>query len=241
MSEAPQSTESRSSVGRMSRSAVGRVSGAVSRLFGGASAIQASGRFLRRQLWAWPIIAAVLFGGAGWWVHQSIEHAMREQRATDLNAMVEASVTAVDGYRKEVFAQALAGNTLVSLPYRSTLLLADEKGNLRANLPTMLALGPLRDEKGKPIAALGLRIRPEDQFTRILQVVRFGDSGETFAFDRNGLLLSQSRFDDVMKEIGLLADQPDVRSILTVEVRDPGVNMVEGERPKLRRSEQPLT
>jgi hypothetical protein len=329
MNESPQASQSRSSIGRMSRSSVGRVSGAVSRFFGGASTIQATGRFLRRQLWAWPIVAAILFGGAGWWVHHSVENAMRDQRAIDLNAMVDASASALtvwmgeqrdgvqlfaqdeqlrslvsellvlsdgkpmadrrliqapaqealrnrlrprlktsghvgyfvvspdgivvaaeqdppigkglSGYRKEIFDEGMAGKTLVSRPYRSPLLLEDEKGELRANLPTMFAIGPLRDEQGRVLAALGLRIRPEDQFTRILQVVRFGNSGETFAFDRNGLLLTQSRFDDLMKQIGLLEDRPDARSILTVEVRNPGVNMVEGERPQIRRSEQPLT
>jgi hypothetical protein len=310
-------------------SGVGRVSGVVSRWFGRSTSLQATGRFLRRQLWAWPIVAAVLFGGAGWWVNRSIENAMQRQRAADLNAMVDASVTALrtwmgeqrinvqlfaedeqlrplvaellrladgsptaerqlvqakaqesfrarlqrrlqfsgyvgffvvapsgvviaadqdppvgkalTGYRREVFDEANAGETLVSKPFRSPLLLTDEKGELRANLPTMFVAGPLRDEGGKPIAALGLRIRPDDHFTRILQVVRFGESGETYAFDRNGLLLSQSRFDEDLRRIGLLADQPDTQSILTVEVRDPQVNMSEGERPTIRRAEQPLT
>jgi hypothetical protein len=312
----------------LSRSAVGRVSGAVSRIFG-VSTVQVTGRFLRRQLWAWPIIAAVICGGAGWMVHRSVENAMRDQRVNDLNAMVDASAKAITvwmgeqrvnvsllgedeqlyplvvelgklddgapdverrllqakaqdalrarlkkkvelcGYigfimvapngrvlasdqdmavgkmlpenRKEMCAGALAGGTSVSKPYRSPMLLTDEKGELRANLPTMFTIGPVRDEKGKPIAALGLRIRPEDQFTRILQAVRFGESGETYAFDNKGLMLSQSRFDEELKQLGLLVDQPDARSILTVEIRDPQVNMQEGVRPKLRRTEQPLT
>ena len=313
----------------MSRLSVGRVSGASSRLFRSSATFEATGRFLRRQLWAWPVIAAVLFGGTGWWVHRSVESAMREQRATDLNAMVDASVTsirvwlgeqrinvelvaaderlrplvtellglaeasaradrrlvqakaqeslrarlrqplqttgyvgylvvspqgvvlaadqdppigtALAGYRKEIFDQAMAGKTLVSKPFRSPLLLLDEKGNPRANLPTMFTAGPLRDDQGRPVAALGLRIRPEDQFTRMLQVVRFGQSGEAYAFDRSGLLLSQSRFDNDLKQVGLLVDQPDTQSILTVEIRDPQVNLVEGERPRLRRADQSLT
>ncbi len=329
MSDTSQSHSSHPSVGRGSRSSVGRGSRASSLFLGGTSAIQATGRFLRRQLWLWPIIAAVLLGGAGWWVHEAVEEAMQVQRATDLNAMVDASATALrtwmneqrvnaklfaedealrpavldmlrlsdgtpaaqrqlvqvkaqeslrvrlqrrleiagyvgyfvvspdsivlaadqdapvgkalTGYRKTIFDQALAGQTLVSRPFRSPLLLADEHGELRANLPTIFTIGPLLDDKGKPIAALGLRIRPEDQFTRILQVVRFGESGESYAFDRNGLLLSQSRFDDELKELGLLADQPDARSILTVEIRDPQVNMHRGERPRARRADQPLT
>jgi len=313
----------------MSRSSVGRVSGAFSRFLSGTSAVQATGRFLRRQLWAWPIIAAVLFAGVGWWIYRSVDHAMRQQRVNDLNAMVDASANAVRvwmgeqrinvelvsaderlrpmvtellrlagnnteaerqlvlakaqaalrarlrdpvgmcgyvGYlvvspqgivlaadqdlpigktmksnRKEIFDQALTGKTGVSHPFRSALFLADEKGELRPNLPTMFTVGPLRDEQGKPLAALALRIRPENQFTRILQVVRFGKTGESYAFDKNGLLLSQSRFDDDLKQLGLLADLPDSRSILTVELRDPLVNMAQGQRPTVRRAEQPLT
>jgi hypothetical protein len=147
----------------------------------------------------------------------------------------------VDGYRKQVYDQAVAGKTVVSKPFRSPLLLADQKGEIRADLPTMTVAAPLLNEAGQPVAALGVRIRPEDQFTRILQVVRFGESGETYAFDRKGLLLSQSRFDDQLKQIGLLVDQPDTRSILSIELRDPGVNMVAGERPTIRRPDQPLT
>jgi hypothetical protein len=323
------SNQTVSFVGRLSRSAVGRVSGAFSRFLSGTSAVQATGRFLRRQLWAWPLIAAVLLGGVGWWIYRSVDHSMRQQRVNDLNAMVDASANAVrvwmgeqrinvelvsaderlqplvaellrlagggpeaerqlvqakaqdslrarlkdrvhvcgyvgylvvspqgivvaadqdlaigkalTSYRKEIFDQAMAGKTVVCRPFRSPLLLADEKGEPRANLPTMFAAGPLRDEQGKPVAALGLRIRPENQFTRILQAVRFGRTGEAYAFDKNGLLLSQSRFDEDMKQLGLLADLPDARSILTVEIRDPQVNMAQGERPRLRRADQPLT
>ena len=57
---------------------------------------------------------------------------------------------------------------------------------LRANLPCMYAAAPIKDEDGQPIAVLGLRIRPEDQFTQILQVARSGKTGETYAFDRGG-------------------------------------------------------
>ncbi len=46
------------------------------------------------------------------------------------------------------------------------------------------------------------------------------------------MLLSQSRFDDDLKQIGLLADLPDSHSILTLELRDPGVDMMNGERPE---------
>lgn len=324
------STESpRPKSGQFSHSTVGRAAGMASRLLVSASKLQATARFLRRQLWVWPIIAAVLFGGAGWWVFHSVENAMRDERSTDLNVMVETSVAAlhvwmddqrdnaqlladdgelregikqllsladgsqavdrqllqspaqeslrlrlknrmaqcgyvgffvvspdsivlaadidapvgkpVDGYRKEICAQAFAGKPTVSKPFPSPLLLENERGELRPNLPTMVAVAPVLNESGKPIAVLSLRIRPQDQFSRILQIVRFGKTGETFAFDRTGLLLSESRFDEQLKQIGLLVDQSDANSTLTIEARDPQVNMATGGRPALRRPEQPLT
>lgn len=309
---------------QISRSRIGRVS----RLLTSKSKLQATRRFLRREIWAWPLIAAALIGGLGWWISGTVETAMHKERSEELNVIADAAVTAlqiwmddqraiaslfaddeeltpfiadllsktglpnadrqliqspsqealrkrlgdrlkrsgyvgflvvapgglvlaadqdapvgkpVDGYRKQIYEQSIGGETVVSKPFRSPLLLDDASGELRAGLPTMTVIAPVRDQSGQSLAALGIRIRPEDQFTRILQVGRSGESGETFAFDRNGLLLSQSRLDDQLKQIGLLVDQPDAHSILTVELRDPGVNMVTGGRPSMRRPEQPLT
>jgi hypothetical protein len=145
------------------------------------------------------------------------------------------------GYRRDFFEGVIAGETAVSKPFLSPLLLADSEGELRAYQPCMYAATPIRGADNQPIAALGLCIRPEGKFTTILKVARSGESGETYAFDRRGVLLSQSRFDDQLKRIGLLLDRPDSKSILNVELRDPGVNLAAGERPTARRADQPLT
>ena len=55
----------------------------------------------------------------------------------------------------------------------------------------------------------------------------------------NGVMLSSSRFEDQLRRIGLLAE--DQTSALNIEIRDPGGNMVEGYRPAIERSQQPLT
>ena len=285
--------------------------------------MDATGRFLRRQLWAWPVIAALIIGGAGLWVNSAIESALREQRVATLTTILKADVEALrtwmgrqeqsatlltdhsvirqavhdlitpdsgqppdpkaidrlrewlaprlkangyigfflvrpdgtvvaadhdlpqgkplSGYRKEYFDSVLAGKPAVSKPYRSPLLLMDEKGQLKTGSPTMLVAAPIHDEQGKRVAAIVFRIRPEADFTRILQTAQAGQSGETYAFDRNGLMLSQSRFDDQMKQVGLLVDDPDVKSVLTLQLRDPGVNLVEGGRARMRRAEMPTT
>jgi hypothetical protein len=311
------------------KSAAGPGSERRSRFIGRATALLATGRFLRRQLWIWPILAALLLGGARWYVNAEVEGAMRRQRIDALTTILDADVTAVrvwlveqaidaeliardpkleppvqelldagdrkagvtsallsskagaeirsrlsdklklvgySGYfivspagivlaadqdapigklltgpRKEFYDRVLSGRPSVSMPFRSPLLLADKHGELKANLPSMFAAAPIRSATGKPIAALGLRIRPEDHFTKILQVARTGLTGETYAFDRSGVFLSQSRFDDQMKQTGLLVDRPDSQSILTLELRDPGANLAKGERPKSLRADQPFT
>ncbi len=86
-----------------------------------------------------------------------------------------------------------------------------------------------------------MRIRPEREFTRILQLGRIGESGETYAFDSSGSMISNSRFDDDLILLGLLPDKPDSNSLLNLQIRDPGVNMTRGERPEVRRNELPLT
>jgi eukaryotic-like serine/threonine-protein kinase len=82
-------------------------------------------------------------------------------------------------------------------------------------------------ENGNVLGALALIINPDNEFTRILSVARSGESGETYAFDQTGLLISRSRFDDQLKELGLL-DATNASSALNLRLRDPGVDLTQG-------------
>jgi hypothetical protein len=117
----------------------------------------------------------------------------------------------------------------------------DSTGRLRTGIPTMFACAPVRDQGFQPIAVLAMRIRPEREFTQILHMGQIGETGETYAFDKSGLLLSNSRFDEDLILLGLLPDLENAQSILTVSLRDPGGNLAEGFRPGVRRAELPLT
>lgn len=132
------------------------------------------------------------------------------------------------------------GKATVSRPFPSIILLPDANGNLRAGQPTMYAAAPIWNGD-EVVAVLGFRIRPERDFSRIMQVSRFGDSGESYAFDREGLLLSQSRFDKELKHVGLIADNSQSVSLLGLTLKDPGVNLSNGKRPKQERDSLPLT
>lgn len=134
----------------------------------------------------------------------------------------------------------LRGESLVTHPYPSVAHLPDGHGQIRAGVPTMFAAAPIRADDGKILAILGLRIAPEKDFTRILRTARSGETGETYAFNRNGLMLSGSRFEDELKKLSLIPDAGDAHSILTVEIRDPQVDLRKGKSSK-RRTEMPLT
>ena len=89
----------------------------------------------------------------------------------------------------EEFAPAFAGQSKMTKPFPSLAMLPDANGKIHAGVPTMFATAPIKSADGKIIAVLGLRIAPEKDFTRILATARAGETGETHAFARNGLLL----------------------------------------------------
>ena len=132
-----------------------------------------------------------------------------------------------------------AGEVLISLPRISDVPLKDIHGDMAEDLATMFVTAPIIDGDGEFIAALAFRIDPDNNFSDIFKRGRLGDSGETYAFDRQGRMITESRFKKQLTDIGLIPD--DRRSALRIELRDPGVNMVSGGRPALARGKQPLT
>jgi len=92
----------------------------------------------------------------------------------------------------------------------------------RGDVTLMQVAAPLRDNDGTVRGALALIIDPDAEFTRILSVARSGESGETYAFDQHGLMISRSRFDDQLKKLGLIEDRPGASSALNLRLGDPG-------------------
>jgi hypothetical protein len=285
---------------------------------------------VRRNLWIAPVLAIVAMLFAGTWLRARIEQAIRDQKQSELETLLQADVKALrlwmslqednarvmvqdDEIRKAILALAdyaargnkspaqllqaparttlnesiehwlgaggylgfvifnpqglilaaepdilvgqdskwsqgheefiekvLSGKVSVSRPVASRVMIPDEAGNLSVGVPVMFVAAPVRGADDKIVAVVALRISPSQEFTEILNVARPGASGETYAFDAKGVMLSSSRFEDQLKEIALLPDQPTARSVLTLEIRDPGVDMRKA-RPTVTRSKQPLT
>ncbi len=103
----------------------------------------------------------------------------------------------------------------------------------------MFFAAPIKNRQGNVTAVVTRRVDPARDFTRLIQLGRLGQSGETYAFNRYGKLLSGSRFDEDLRKIGLIGK--DEESILTISVRDPGGDMTKGFTPSVPRYQQPLT
>ena len=106
------------------------------------------------------------------------------------------------------------------------LIQANATRGRRGNTSLMQVAAPLTED-GDMRGALALIINPDQEFTRILSVARSGESGETYAFDQTGLLISRSRFDDQLRQLGLL-EQTNASSALNLRLRDPGGDLTKG-------------
>ncbi len=108
--------------------------------------------------------------------------------------------------------------------------------------PHMGTITPVRDEDERIIAAL-LVHDPDSRSSasRILEMFRLGESGETYVFNREGLMLTESRFDDQLRDLGLILADPNSSSARTLRLHDPGGDLTAGYLPNGPLSAQPLT
>lgn len=134
------------------------------------------------------------------------------------------------------FEQVMAGEVGFLRPF------ARESGSSDSVDPvSMFVAAPVRSSTGKIIAVLALSIKPEDEFSRIFSVARMGRTGESYAFDRRGMMLTASRFDKQLKALRLIPNTPGATAILNLRLLDPGVDLSVGEISSKPRSELPLT
>ena len=119
---------------------------------------------------------------------------------------------------KALFERLAAGMPSVTRPFFSKTEAGDDGGAI------MCAVAPLRFDDGKndlkSAGAIALMIDPAGQFSNILSVAQIGSSGETYAFDRQAVMISRSRFESQLTKSGFLDEGQS--SPLRVHVRDPG-------------------
>jgi len=98
---------------------------------------------------------------------------------------------------------------------------------------------PVRNRAGRIIAVIARSDDPSATFSKLTRLGRLGDTGETYAFDSDGRMISLSRYNDNLHELGLL--NRDQKNNMNLMLKDPGGNLPDGFIPSLSDEEMPLT
>ena len=150
------------------------------------------------------------------------------------------SVNLIHLQRPDLLQRVFSGETVLIPPIKSDVPIKGAGTISGINRPpTMFFAAPIRNVDGNVIAALTERFNPHGDFSRINQLGRIGKSGETYTFNRDGRLLSDSRFLNHLKSAKLL--KPHDQSILSFAIKDPGGTLEKGFKHDVSREQLPLT
>ncbi|MBA5761652.1 response regulator [Vibrio sp. 404] len=155
-------------------------------------------------------------GSFGYFIISPDNISLSSRRDTNIG-----SVNLIELQRPDLMAAALDGKGVFIPPIKSDITLNETDDEL--NPPTMFFAVPVINANGDTIAVLTKRVNFQGVFSSILSAGFIGKSGETYAVDRSGLLLSNVRFEDQLKQIGLIDSQQ--HSSLNIRVADPGVDL----------------
>ncbi len=139
----------------------------------------------------------------------------------------------------ELIARVLAGESVFVPPMTSDVALQDVSGRMVNNGSTMFFAEPIRDASGRVIALLTLRLDPTENFNPVTQVGKLGKTMETYAFDKQGRLLTKSRFEEQMKTVASYYQNGS--QLFSFRLSDPGGNLLAGYQPEKKVTDWPLT
>ncbi len=102
----------------------------------------------------------------------------------------------------------------------------------------MYFAAPVQDYRGKVIGVVIAAVDPLGTLSTILNG-QIGETGESYAINRDGYMVSNSRFIDQLVQIGRL--QPGQSNILNVRLTDPGGDLAAGAATSQSQADWPLT
>jgi len=140
----------------------------------------------------------------------------------------------------ELLQKVFEGQSLFLPPIRTDTLIFDDNSKFKKYMPsTMFFAVPVVNENNEVIAVITKQVDFEGMFSSILTEDSLGKSVETYALDKSGTLLSNVRFEEELKMIGLL--KSDLQSSLNIEIRDPGINLFNTSGVTPQNPDWPLT
>jgi hypothetical protein len=106
--------------------------------------------------------------------------------------------------------------------------------------PVVIKAAPVQNAGGDTVAVLLVAVH-SGEFGELLDLGRFGATGETYAVGPDGWMLSRTRKKFQLAEIGLIPSDANASTIYAFRIRDPGGDMTRGFRPTLPPAGLPLT
>lgn len=137
-------------------------------------------------------------------------------------------------------AQAMSGQVAVTLPFKSAQLWRDLHGNIIQGLSTMLFLAPVYDWYGDIVGLFAFEMDPDRLFIPAFHHNQVGKTGETYAINSEGLLLTESKFSQQLIDAGLINTQQP-HADLNIGVHQPQHNLLDSSTDPARYRNQPLT
>ncbi|MDR4507506.1 MAG: PAS domain S-box protein [Candidatus Brocadiaceae bacterium] len=101
------------------------------------------------------------------------------------------------------FPEALKGNTSLSNIVPSEIPILNEFGEKEVGLPVMFVATPLKNMDGFIVGAVVLRIDLKN-LNEMMQRLHFGKTGETYLVNKDGYMITESRFVSHLKDIGFV-------------------------------------
>ncbi|TLD40983.1 MAG: hypothetical protein JETT_2748 [Candidatus Jettenia ecosi] len=108
-----------------------------------------------------------------------------------------------DVSQMEYFKEAVQGKTYVSSVVPSEIPLMNEYGEKELGLPNMLVSSPLKDREGNIIGVVALRIDAL-KLSELVLSLSLGKTEETYLINKDGYMITESRFAGHLKEMGLV-------------------------------------
>ena len=149
------------------------------------------------------------------------------------------TVNLIEKEKKRLLDRAFSGIDVFVPTIRSDVPLNSASDVTREVVPTMFIASPIRNLKNEIIAVFALRIDPNSNFSKIAQLGRIGETGETYAFDKEGVLITDSRFDHHLRMTNVV--NPGQSGILNIRITDPGGNLLKGYKAPKPNWDLPLT
>jgi PAS domain S-box-containing protein len=116
----------------------------------------------------------------------------------------------------DFFKNAIQGKTVATSVIPSKVPLINEFEEKEVGLPTMFISTPLKGKDDAIVGVVTLRVHV-GILSNLMQSYKFGDTGETYLVNKEGYMLTESRFTKHLKKIGRVK----TRSALEVQLLDP--------------------